>query len=204
MSEHDVGDTAEDWDRRYADSGERLWSGHPNGALVDGVADLPPGTALDLGCGEGADAVWLAERGWSVTAVDISQVALDRGREAAASAGVSVEWRRADITAGPLPDRYDLVSVQYPAFRKDADGTVVRAVLDAVAPGGTLLFVHHDFDDDHHPGHWDPADYVQPDDVADALDDGWEIEVLERRARVRPPGSPGPDVPDRVLRARRR
>ena len=201
-----TGDGAEDWDQRYAEGGERLWSGEPNAALVAGVEDLEPGTALEVGCGEGADAVWLARHGWRVTAVDISAVAVERARDAATAVDVDVDWVRADIQHEPLPaGPFDLVTAMYPAFRHTADDRAIRALLDAVRPGGTLLFVHHDFDghDGHGPSGFDPADYVQPDDIAGHLGDGWTVEVHERRARVRPPGSPGPDVPDRVLRARR-
>ena len=201
-----AGDSAEDWDNRYTERGQRMWSGEPNGALVAGIQHLPPGTALDVGCGEGADAIWLAQNGWTVTAVDISEVAITRARDAATAAGVEVDWRRVELPDEPLPaGPFDLVSVMYPAFRHTPDDAVIAAVLDAVAPGGTLLFVHHSFDghDDHRPAHFDPDDYVQPNDVARHLGDDWTIEVHERRARVRPPGSPGPDVPDLVLRARR-
>ena len=200
------GDTAEDWDRRYGERADRLWSGHPNGALVAGVEALSAGTALDVGCGEGADAIWLAAQRWQVTAVDISDVALDRARDAAADAGVEVDWVRVDLPNEPLPTGpFDLVSVMYPAFRLTPDGAAIHALLDAVAPGGTLLFVHHDFHghDGHRPSGFDPADYVQPDDVARHLADGWTIEVHGSRDRTRPEGSPGPNVPDMVLRARR-
>ena len=199
-----VGDTAEDWDDRYAGVGDQLWSGRPNGALVAGVEHLAPGTALDVGCGEGADAVWLAQQGWAVTAVDISEVALDRGRAAATANGVEVDWVRVELPADPLPaGPFDLVISMYPAIRHTPDDGAIRAMLDAVAPGGTLLVVHHVLDGDHGHHHWDPADYVMPDDVAERLGDGWTIEVQEHRPRVRPEGSPGPDVPDVVLRARR-
>ena len=201
-----AGDTAEDWDRRYGERSDRLWSGQPNSALVAEVEGLAVGTALDVGCGEGADAIWLAERGWSVTAVDISEVALERGRAAAADSDVEVDWVRVDLPHDPLPaGPFDLVSAMYPAFRLSPDGAVVDALLAAVAPGGTLLFVHHDFHghDGHRPSGFDPADYVQPDDVARRLDDDWTIEVHGSRERIRPEGSPGPNVPDMVLRARR-
>ena len=201
-----AGDSAEDWDRRYTERGQRMWSGEPNGALVAGIEHLTPGAALDVGCGEGADAIWLAQHGWKVTAVDISEVAIARAQDAAAAAGVEVDWRRVELPGEPLPaGAFDLVSVMYPAFRHTPDDAAIAAILAPVAPGGTLLFVHHSFDghDDHRPSGFDPADYVQPDDVAGLLGDGWTIEVHERRARVRPEGSPGPDVPDLVLRARR-
>ncbi len=199
------GDGAEDWERRYASERQR-WSGLPNGSLVVEIERVAPGTALDIGCGEGADAIWLARRGWDVTAVDLSQVALDRARRAADDAGVVVNWVRADIGVEPLgPRRYDLVSVHYPALRHAPGDDAIHAIIDAVAAGGTLLVVGHDMDGDHHHRHHglDPADYVQPPDVARHLDPAWTIEVQEVRPRQRPPGSPGPDVPDVVLRARR-
>ncbi|MCK5752828.1 MAG: class I SAM-dependent methyltransferase, partial [Mycobacterium sp.] len=84
------------WDDKYADA-DRVWSGDPNGTLVDEASSLTPGRALDLGCGEGDDARWLAARGWSVTAVDISQVAIDRARELHSADGIT--WLRSDIVA---------------------------------------------------------------------------------------------------------
>jgi thioredoxin reductase/predicted O-methyltransferase YrrM len=199
-----AGDAAEDWDRRYVDRGERMWSGHVNGAFASEIADLAPGTALDVGCGEGADATWLAQRGWTVTAVDISEVAVERARQAAAGAGLDVDWIHADLMGQPPDGRYDLVFAQYPALPKDAEETAIRMLLDAVAPGGTLLIVGHSLEGvgGHHHG-FDPSAYVQPHDVADHLGEGWTIEVNETRARHMPAGYDGPDRPDVVLRARR-
>lgn len=205
---HDAGD----WDRFYADEeqGGRVWSGEPNGALVSEVADLTPGTALDVGCGEGADAVWLARQGWRVTAVDPSRIALSRGQEAAREAGVEVTWVHAGLLgmAGGT-DVHDLVSAQYPALPRTDDAAAVTALLGAVAPGGTLLVVHHeDFPehaDEHDGDHgFDPDDYLTPADIADHLDDGWEIEVHETRPRPEPVPPGTPDSDDVVLRARRR
>ena len=120
---------------------------------------------------------------------------------------MSVEWIVADVVdEPPAVGAYDLVSAQYPALRNDDDGRAIRAIVDAVAPGGTLLVVHHDVETMHAHGHdhgWDPTEYALPADVAAVLGDGWTIEVDEVRTRVRPAGSPGPDVPDVVLRARR-
>src|ERR671912_1096728 len=81
----------QEWNERYAGCNQ-IWSGQPNQALVTEVSPLPPGRALDVGCGEGADAVWLALRGWSVTALDVSEVALERAKKAAAAAGAEVAW----------------------------------------------------------------------------------------------------------------
>ena len=109
--------TQEFWDDRYGSAG-RLWSGQPNAQLVEQASGLEPGEALDAGCGEGGDAIWLAGQGWTVTAVDVSQVALDRGAAAAAAAGDGVagriRWQREDLlTWAPEPGRYGLVSAQY-------------------------------------------------------------------------------------------
>src|SRR4051794_30296354 len=83
---------ASEWDARYGERDGAMWSGRPNGRLVAEVAELTPGSALDVGCGEGADAIWLARGGWTVTAIDVSDVAIGRAREAAERAGATVEW----------------------------------------------------------------------------------------------------------------
>ena len=121
------------------------------------------------------------------------------------AAGVLVAWEQADVTVDPpKPEAYDLVSAFYPALRHTPDEAAISALIDAVAPGGTLLVVGHDVDSmKHHHVGFDPDDYVQPPDIAERLGDGWTIETLELRPRVRPPGHDGPDIPDRILRARR-
>lgn len=139
--------TQEFWDERYG-STEALWSGQPNQRLVENVADRAPGTALDVGCGEGADAIWLAARGWQVIAVDVSQVALDRAARHAEATGADVaariSWQHADVRSwDPGQARFDLVSAQYlhlpPAVREVAHGRFAAAV----RPGGMLLVVGH-------------------------------------------------------------
>jgi len=113
-----------EWDRRYAEQ-DRMWSGQPNGALVAEVAGLDPGRALDVGCGEGADAIWLAERGWDVTALDVSGVALDRAAGHARDAGVTVAWTHASLAeAAVSPGSFDLVSAHYPGFLRQRRSTV--------------------------------------------------------------------------------
>ncbi len=195
-----------EWDRRYADQ-ERLWSGRPNGALVAEVAGLPPGRVLDVGCGEGADAVWLAGQGWDVTGLEVSGLALARAAGHARDAGVDVHWVHAGLAeAGLPPGSFDLVSAQYPALQRTADGAAERALLAAVAPGGVLLLVHHAGMDTEAPRDdgFDPADYVWPVMVAALLDDGWEVQVDEQRPRVAPEGGAGAHhTADVVLRARR-
>ncbi|MET7597936.1 class I SAM-dependent methyltransferase [Streptomyces sp. NPDC005481] len=203
-----AGDPAvrEEWDTRYAER-EQLWSGRPNGALEAEVAGLTPGRALDVGCGEGADAVWLAREGWEVTAIEVSGVALERAARHARNAGVTVRWVHAALTEGALaPGSFDLVSAQYPALLRTPDAAAERALLAAVAPGGVLLVVHHagmetrQADD----GDFDPADYVWPSMISVLLDDDWEIEADEQRPRVAPDGGAGAHhTDDVVLRARR-
>ena len=203
-----VGDPAlrAEWDNRYADR-QQLWSGRPNGALVAEVAGLAPGRALDVGCGEGADAVWLARGGWDVTAIEVSGVALERAAGHARDAGLTVRWVHAALTdAGLPPASFDLVSAQYPALLRTPDAAAERALLAAVAPGGVLLLVHHAGMETHeaHDSDFDPADYVWPSMVATLFNDDWEVEVDEQRPRVAPDGGAGAHhTDDLVLRARR-
>jgi SAM-dependent methyltransferase len=198
---------AAEWNERYGEQHEGMWSGRPNGRLVAEVAELRPGRALDVGCGEGADAIWLAQRGWTVTAVDISDVALERGRAAALRVGATVAWIAGDALATPLPARsFDLVSMQYPALPKAAGDDAVRALLDTVADGGLLLAVYHDLDDDHREHMkergFDPANYVAIDDIAGLLGADFTVELHAVEPRLDPP--PGTDhISDVVLRARR-
>ncbi|MGW6563868.1 class I SAM-dependent methyltransferase [Streptomyces sp. NPDC054975] len=195
-----------EWDSRYADR-HQLWSGRPNGALVAEVAGLTPGRVLDVGCGEGADAVWLARGGWDVTALEVSGVALERAAGHARDAGLAVRWVHAELTeAGLAPASFDLVSAQYPALLRTPDAAAERALITAVAPGGVLLVVHHAGMDTQQPDDsgFDPADYVWPSMVAALLDDDWEVEVDEQRPRVIPDGGAGAHhTDDVVLRARR-
>jgi thioredoxin reductase/protein-L-isoaspartate O-methyltransferase len=202
-----------DWDHRY--SGDRMWSGNPNGTLVNELADLAPGRALDIGAGEGGDALWLAEQGWRVTANDISRRALDRVDAEAARRGLHVECHQADANAFHAFESraFDLVSAQYASIPRTPDGRGVDNVLDAVAPGGTLLVVSHDLEPMRAPidtlTHSRPFDadaYVRVDDFVDVLADlpTWEIEVHEKRPRPAGAASASHHVDDVVLRARKR
>src|SRR5438132_11872523 len=203
-----AGARAAEWDARYTDRAGAMWSGRPNGRLIDQVAGLTPGRALDVGCGEGADAIWLARTGWTVTAIDISDVAVSRAREAGELAGVAVDWVCGDALQTPFPARsFDLVSMQYPALPKAAGEAVVRTLLDTVRPDGLLLAVYHDLDDEHRE-HMksqgiDPADYVGADELGWLLGDDFTVELHAVEPRIDPP--PGaPHIADVVLRARRR
>jgi SAM-dependent methyltransferase len=188
------------WEDLYR-SQDQLWSGAPNGVLVTEAADLQPGQALDLGCGEGGDALWLASRGWLVTAVDISRVALERAAAAAGDAKVS--WTHADLsTFTPPAGAFDLVSAMYPALAKTAE-RAIHGMLAAVAPGGTLLVVHHDLTHAPHNPDFAPEDFYMPGEIAELLDDTWTVLVHETRPRVSaaPPGTD--HVNDVVLKARK-
>jgi SAM-dependent methyltransferase len=202
-----------DWDHRY--EGGQMWSGNPNGTLVNEVSGLKPGRALDVGAGEGGDSFWLATHGWNVTASDISQRALDRVKAEAERRRLPIEAQRVDVNAlDPFaPAAFDLVSAHYASVPRTADGRGIRNVLDAVAAGGTLLIVGHDLEAmrtpvsataDNRPV--DPDAYVRVADFAAALLDApaWEVQVYDKRPR--PPGaaSASHHVDDVVLRARRR
>jgi SAM-dependent methyltransferase len=199
---------ATEWDARYSEREGVMWSGRPNGRLQAEVASLTPGRALDVGCGEGADAIWLARSGWTVTAIDISDVAVSRAREAAELAGAAVEWIYGDALQTPFPaDSFDLVSMQYPALPKAAGEAAIRALLDTVRRGGLLLATYHDLDDEHRE-HMksrgvDPTDYVGADDLGQLLGDNFTVELHAVEPRIDPPPD-NPHIADIVLRARRR
>jgi SAM-dependent methyltransferase len=133
------------WEEHYGER-ERVWSGRVNVRLAEVVEPMTPGRALDLGCGEGADAMWLAEHGWHVTAVDISQTALDRAAVDAAARNVadSIDFQRHDLTESFPDGAFDLVSAQFLRSTVPMDrAAVLRRAADAVAPGRTLLVVDH-------------------------------------------------------------
>ncbi|AWB93192.1 SAM-dependent methyltransferase [Aeromicrobium chenweiae] len=147
--------TEEFWDERYG-SEDRIWSGQPNPQLVDRVTGMAPGRALDVGAGEGADAIWLARQGWTVTALDVSRVALDKAARHAVEAGVAdaITWQQVDLgTWLGDPGAYDLVSAQFMYLPRPALTTLYRQLGAAVAPGGTLLLVGHDPIDERHGDH---------------------------------------------------
>jgi thioredoxin reductase len=202
-----------DWDHRYG--GDQMWSGNPNGTLANEVGDLVPGRALDVGAGEGGDALWLAEQGWSVTASDISPLALARIAAEAVRRSAHVACRHADANALDAFEAgaFDLVSAQYASIPRTPDDRAVRNLVNAVAPGGTLIVVGHDLDPMRAPVDtlarsrpFDPDAYVQVDDFAAALagSPAWDIEVHEKRPRPAGAASASHHVDDIVLRARRR
>ncbi len=174
----------EEWNRRYGGR-EFLWATEPNRFLVTEAAGLEPGRALDLACGEGRNAVWLAARGWRVTGVDFSDVALDKARQLADTRGVEAEWVAADLLEyQPESRAFDLVIVFYLQVPAAERRTILRAAVEAVAPDGTFLLVAHDRTNLEH-GHGGPQEptvlYTAEDVVADL--DGLQIERAERIER---------------------
>jgi SAM-dependent methyltransferase len=204
--------TQEYWDERYG-SAEAIWSGDPNPHLVATVGDLAPGTALDVGSGEGADAIWLATQGWQVTGVDISAVALERAAGHAVKAGdeiaARITWRQVDVLSwDPAPERYDLVSAQFMQLPQPALTSLHRRLAAAVRPRGTLLIVGHhpsDLETSAHRTHR-PDLMFTADQVAATLDPGeWEIAAATAPGRqALDPDGRQITIRDAVLRAVRR
>lgn len=162
----------DDWNARYAQKA-LLWSAEPNRLFAAEIGELLPGRALDLACGEGRNAVWLAERGWRVTGVDFSDVALAKAAELAASRGVEVDWVVADILEyAPEPLAYDLVAVLYLQLPRDELLRAVRTAVAAVAPEGTLVVLGHDTTNltSGYGGPKDPDVLYTAEDVVSALD----------------------------------
>ncbi|WP_329111172.1 class I SAM-dependent methyltransferase [Micromonospora sp. NBC_01699] len=203
--------TREFWDERYR-SADRIWSGNPNPHLVTTATDLEPASALDVGSGEGADAIWLADRGWRVTGVDISGVALTRAAERAAEAGPEIAeritWQRADLLSwAPEPARYDLVQAQFVHLPPAELEPLHRRLAAAVRPGGTLLVVgHHPSDLDTSIGRPNLPDLMfTAEHIAAVLDPAdWDIvTTAPERPAVDPEGRTI-TIRDAVLRAHRR
>lgn len=188
---HDAGQVfgADFWDERYRSSG-RVWSGNPNPQLVAEVTGRPPGLALDVGCGEGADAIWLAQAGWTVVGADISGVALERAARHAGdtdpAAAARIEWRQADLLAAPpRPDSFDLVSAQFIQLPPDRRVPLFAALAAAVRAGGMLLIVGH------HPSDLEagvprppmPELFYTPEEIAAPLEGSWTIRTCAARPR---------------------
>ncbi len=196
---------AEFWDARYR-AHEAPWDPEPNPILEAEAAGLVPGKALEVGCGEGSDAVWLARRGWQVVAVDLSQVALDRGREAAPDA--SVEWRQADILNWEPPkEAFDLVAAHFLHFSPADRPVVFGRLARAVRPGGRLLYVtHHPLDLQTTLRRPPTPDVLHSaEDVAALLEPKkWEILAQDARPRLVKDSEGNPvTAHDAVLSARR-
>jgi SAM-dependent methyltransferase len=173
--------TAADWDRRYS-AAELVWTDRANRFVVDELSDLPPRTALDLGTGEGRNAVWLAERGWDVVAVDFSRAGLDKARRLADARAVTVDWVLADLMDyRPDPGVFDLALVAYIQLPAAQRATVLRTAVTALAPHGTVLVVGHDLSNlsEGVGGPQDPAVLYTPEAVVAELP-GLSVQRAER------------------------
>jgi len=195
---------SQDWDQRYATT-ELVWGAGPNRFLVSEVADLTPGRALDLGCGEGRNAIWLAERGWRVSGVDFSQAGLDKARRLAVDRGVEVTWVRADLLDyEPDHGAFDLVILMYIHLPAAQLADVMKTASAALAPGGTLLVVGHDLLNlsQGHGGPQDPELLFTPADIERVLP-GLGIERAE--SVLRPVTVDGREVSaiDALVRAKK-
>lgn len=173
------------WEAMYQRDEHRIWSGNVNPNLSSEVEGLTPGRALDLGCGEGGDAIWLAKRGWTVDGADISTVALARAEEAGKEAGVDVRWLHKNILEWQPEEQYDLISAQYMHLPPDLRRDVFTAAAAAIRPGGSLLVVGHspkamrEFD-----GQTPPIElFFEPEEITNYLGDAWEwlVETCETR-----------------------
>lgn len=191
----------ERWDRRWA--GERLHAAAPSQFLIAEVSDLPPRTALDLACGAGRNAVWLAERGWRMTGVDFSAVALAMARDLAARRRIEVEWIEADVvTWAPPPGAYDLVCVMYLQLPASERRIALGHAVDAIRPGGTLLVVGHDLLNltEGWGGPTQPDVLFTPDDVVAELR-GLQVQQARRVRRVVEDDGASHEAIDALVRA---
>jgi SAM-dependent methyltransferase len=139
------------WDARYesaASADSTVWSLAPNAWIAETVdaLGLQPGMAVDLACGEGRNALWLAQRGWQVTAVDFSGVALATGQARAEKLGVEVDWERADVTTWVSPTLVDLVLIAYLQLESGDLADVIAAAAGSLEPGGRVILIGHDVD----------------------------------------------------------
>ena len=180
---------AQFWEARYASS-EQIWSGRPNQSLVDVVTELPPGRAVDLGCGEGGDAIWLAQQGWQVTGVDVSSTAIARAARAATAAGVPagrISWQTHDLATWSGDGPYDLVTASFLHSPVAIPRTeILRRAAGQVAPGGHLLILSHAGFPPWSEQHGHEHHFPTPTEEVEALElpeSQWQARIAETRAR---------------------
>ena len=194
------------WNERYRQK-EYVWTAEPNRFLVAEVEGLQPGRVLDLAAGEGRNAVWLALQGWDVTAVDFSDVAIDKARDLAARSGAAgIDFMVEDLLGwSPPQEDFDLVIVVYLQIPSPGREQAWRAAASAVAPGGRLVVIGHDSDnlEQGYGGPQDPGALYRVEDVAAVLD-GLEVERAEQVIRVVENDDGRHEAIDNVVRALRR
>lgn len=193
------------WDARYATT-ELVWTAEPNRFVVTEVEALRPGRALDVACGEGRNAVWLAADGWDAVGVDFSPVALDKARGLAGRAGVQVDFVLADVTSyEPPAGGFDLVVIAYLHLPAPSFTQVLARAVSALAPGGVLVVVGHDTTNlaEGYGGPQNPAVLYGPDDITAALGDGMVVDKAERVRRPVDTAAGVVDAIDVVVRAHR-
>ena len=208
-SSHDTREMFEpaSWDARYA-SEEQIWSGNPNAQLVAEVSGLAPGTALDVGCGEGGDVIWLAGHGWAVTGADFSANGLARAARHAEQAGVAdrIEWWQVDARTFTAGGRlFDLVTTHFLHPPGGGMVDVTRRLSEAVAPGGHLLVVGHA--PSHRFPHMDESKLramFLAEDLLPGLPEEFEPLVVQQRPRTVTRGGETVEIDDSTLLARRR
>jgi SAM-dependent methyltransferase len=191
---------SQEWDDRYAGR-ELVWTAEPNMFVVAELQDLAPGRALDVGAGEGRNAVWLASRGWQVTAVDFSAVGLAKGRRLAQNRGVAVDWVLADVRDyQPEPGCFQLVLIAYLQLREAELDGVLRRAATALAPGGVLLVVGHDLANltEGTGGPQDPAVLQTAGSITRSLGD---LTVVRAEQARRPVAGSSRDAVDTLVRA---
>jgi len=189
-----------EWNERYA-SKDLVWGVEPNRFVAQECSHVTPGRGVDVACGEGRNAIWLARQGWRMTAVDFSEVAIDKGRRLAAAHAVTIEWIPADLAAwAPEPAHYDLVLVAYLQVPDPVRREIWRQAAAAVAPGGSFLLVGHDSRNLHegYGGPSDPAVLYTADDVVAAIGDDLTV---ERAGEVLRPVATGETAIDCLVRA---
>lgn len=178
---------ASDWNARY-DTSELIWKGEPNQFLPPEVVDLTPGTAVDLACGEGRNAVWLAKQGWTVTGVDFSDVGVEKGRKLAADNGVEATWVVADATTWEPPTKgFDLVAVFYLQLAAEERRASMETAVRALGVGGTLVLVGHDLLNltEGYGGPQNPAFLLTAEDILDdltAAEVALDVELVTEKA----------------------
>lgn len=191
---------AQDWDARYAET-DLVWSAGPNVFVARELADLPPGRAIDVAAGEGRNAIWLAERGWQVTAVDFSRVAVEKGRalqeRRADGRSLHIDWVAADVLSYEPPRAgYDLALLAYLQLVADERRTALRRAFGWLRDGGHLFVVAHDstnLTEGTGGPQYPEVLYTAEDVLADLDGERFEVLTAERVAREVPPADVEPE-----------